>query len=233
MVASDMASKNQNIDRISLLEVMVNKSPAGLMILDNKGRVLMANPSALLALGIDERLIGQGLRMDGPDGVLFERLTEALKTDDAVFIYRVPATEFRSERTLHLEVVPLDDGKLLARVDDRTLTQRAESRWEDSISHTFHELKTPIAVLNLGLSNLATYYDKLSDEDRQIEINDLAEQVSQMGEIINDLYRQIKATSRRSSISGTSTTESPILNLARSTAVKSRKIRLHAFPIVS
>jgi signal transduction histidine kinase len=198
MVASEMASKYQNSERASLIELMVSRSPAGLMLVE-KGRLLLANSAALLALGIDERSIGQTLKIDSADGLLHDRLVEALRTDDATLVYRVPATEFRSERILEFEVVALEDSRLLARVDDCTLRWRAESRWEDSISHAFHELKTPVAVLKLGLSNLATYYDRLSDEDKRAEINDLMDQISQMGDIINDLYQQMKSTSKRNS----------------------------------
>ena len=179
-------------NRDGLVQVLFDQSPAGLLLLD-QGKLVISNPAATQALALGSNAIGQPLRVDGPDGLLLERIMESTK-GTGVFDYHMPASEDRAEYTLQLTVLPLDGGKMLIQLDDVTSTRRLQSRWEDSVAHAFHELKTPLAVFSLGLSNLSFYYDRLTDEQRRSTIDDLAEQAREMTEVLAELFGQMRGT---------------------------------------
>ena len=80
----------------------------------------------------------------------------------------------------------------LVQVEEITSLQRITSQQEKSIRHTFHELKTPLAVLSLGLSNLSTYYERMPDEDRRAMIDDLADQVRELGTVVSNLFQEMR-----------------------------------------
>jgi hypothetical protein len=177
----------------SSMQLLFEKSLAGLMLLE-QGRVMLCNPAATRALALDANAIGQVLRVDGPDGLLSERIMEATK-GNGMFDYHMPASDSRSEYTLQLSIVPLDAGKMLIQIDDVTLTRRLQSRWEESVAHAFHELKTPLAVFSLGLSNLSFYYERLTDEERRSTIDDLAAQAREMTDVLAELFGQMRGKS--------------------------------------
>lgn len=177
----------------SLVQTLFDKSLAGLLLLD-QGRVVICNPAATRALALDANAIGQPLRIDGPDGLLLERIMEATK-GSGVFDYHMPPSDARGEYTLQLSIVPLDGGKMLIQIDDVTLTRRLQSRWEESVAHAFHELKTPLAVFSLGLSNLSFYYERLTDEERRSTIDDLAAQAREMTDVLAELFGQMRGKS--------------------------------------
>src|SRR5689334_14851422 len=101
----------ENSHRDSLVQILFDKSVAGLLLLD-QGRVTIYNPAAALALSLDGNAFGQSLRIDGPDGPLWERIMESTK-GNGVFDYHMPANDDRGECTLQLSIVPLDAGKIL------------------------------------------------------------------------------------------------------------------------
>jgi nitrogen fixation/metabolism regulation signal transduction histidine kinase len=179
--------------RDSFIQILFDKSLAGLLLLD-QGRVIICNPAASRALSLNGNAFGNPLRIDGPDGPLWDRIMESTR-GSGVFDYHMPANDERGEYTLQLSVVQLDGGKMLLQVDDVTSTRRLQSRWEDSVGHAFHELKTPLAVFSLGLSNLSFYYERLTDEQRRSTIDDLAEQAREMTEVLAELFGQMRGTS--------------------------------------
>ncbi|MEP7289503.1 MAG: histidine kinase dimerization/phospho-acceptor domain-containing protein [Chloroflexota bacterium] len=184
----------QSDHSLAILSVVIDKSPAGLLLLDGN-RITLANPVALDILALSASAVGTVLHIESPDGALIERIGESLKSGGAAFDYRIPANDERSEYTLRIEAVALADlNQILVRIDNVTVARRVEARWSESVAHAFHELKTPLAVLSLGLSNLSTYYARLSDEQRVATIDDLADQVREMNEILADLFQQMRGT---------------------------------------
>ena len=193
MTAGQVTSGDQTF---SLLQTIFENCPFGMILLE-QDRVILANPVATHLLSSHGELTGKRLRLDGPDGPLAERIAEtASNTDSALaFEYQVPMNDEHGERSLKLTVLPLG-SRVLACIEDVSANRRSESRWHEAVSHAFHELKTPVAVLSLGLSNLSTYYERLPDEERRLTIDELAEHVREMGRIMSDLQRQIKALSK-------------------------------------
>lgn len=191
-----MTAVVENDQRHTLFELMLNKSPVGMLLLE-RNRLLMANPAALQILSLNDKVMGTTLTIDGPDGLLTERIAETLRKDEQQFDYNLPANAVRSERTISVEVISLPNDRLLLAICDVTVERRVEAKWNDSIAHALHDLKTPLAVLSMGLSNLSTYYERMSDEMRREEIDELAEHVREMSNIFNELFKQMKNTSKR------------------------------------
>jgi len=167
------------------------------MLVLEGGTILLANVAATRALELSGTVQGQRLSVDGQDGLLVDRIAGAIKGKaGAVFEYRVGSEQ--PGRILWLDVVPLSANRVLARIDDITSQQRGGGRSEEAIRHAFHELKTPLAVLSLGLSNLSVYYERLPDEERRAMIDDLAQQVREMSSIVSDLFEEVRVAQSRS-----------------------------------
>jgi nitrogen fixation/metabolism regulation signal transduction histidine kinase len=181
-------------DRLSLLETVVDNAPTGLLLIDGQ-TILLANPEAAKILETDAGVSGQTLTIDGPDGPLADRLAEAGRSGLGMFRYVLPANDSKPERTLRIQVVPLDEARLLAHIDDITALRLSESKRDETIRHIFHELKTPLGVLSLGLSNLLAYYERLPQEDRLAHLEDLSEQVREMNDVMTELFKQLRNTS--------------------------------------
>ena len=170
-------------DRSRLLETLVEHAPIGLMLLIGD-RLLVANPAARSALGVTPT--EPFLNVNGPDGLLSDRIAEAARNQKPSFLYHLA-----SERVL--KVVPVvTKGNVLVCLEDVTATQKASSSRERTLAQAFHDLKTPLAVLSLGLSNLTTYYDKMTDNDRQSNIQELSEQVGEMTLVMARLYERLR-----------------------------------------
>lgn len=172
-------------NRPDLLQTVLDRLPVGVLLF-HRNRVILNNPASQSWLGAPDQIP----RVDGPDGPLIERLGEVRA--GGTFDYRVPASQDRLERVLRVQVVPLDDDRLLVRLDDMTALQDEQSRRDAAIGHAFHELKTPFAVLSMGLSHLETYYDRLSDEERRETIQDIAEQARELTVILETLFRDLR-----------------------------------------
>ncbi len=186
----------QNLsDRLNIMQTVMEASPSGLAVIEH-GRLLLANPAALHALHLGYSAFDKPLTVDGPDGPLMERLNEALPPAPATsFEYRIPGTYGRT-RYLRIDVVPVGADKILAQINDITLLRDIESRRDEAVANTSHELKTPLAVMNLGLSNLLSYYERMPDEDRRSMIEETLEQVSEMKNLISGLLDQSRKTKR-------------------------------------
>ncbi len=205
LLASLTATQISNIrlqeflnERLELLQTVMNSSPSGMIVVEN-GRLIMANPAALQALRLYQTDFDLPLEIDGPDGLLLERLREATsqvgETDS--FDYRVPGSN-HEERILQFTVVTVGTDRVLAQMNDVTLLREVESRREQAVAYTSHELKTPLAVMTLGLSNLLSYYERMPDDERRQMIGEAMEQVNEMRGLITSLLdparRQKKAT---------------------------------------
>jgi signal transduction histidine kinase len=171
-------------ERLELLQTVMNSSPSGMIVVEN-GRLLMANPVALQSLRLYQTDFDLPLEVDGPDGLLLERLREA-DNDNPSFDYRVSGPD-NEERHLQFTVVTVGPDRILAQMNDVTLLREVESRREQAVAYTSHELKTPLAVMTLGLSNLLSYYERMPDQERRQMIGEAMDQVNEMRGLITSL----------------------------------------------
>jgi nitrogen fixation/metabolism regulation signal transduction histidine kinase len=195
MVSSDVPPPDEGQ---SLLELVVANAPTGLLLIDGQ-RIILTNPTATTLLHLDADSVGHPLTVDGPDGLLADRFAEAARSGVEAFSYTVPAKDSANEdipeRIIKVQVVPVGATRLLAHLEDITGMRRADSQRDLAIRHTFHELKTPLGVLSLGLSNVLTYYDRLPEADRIAHLEDLSEQVREMNDVMTELFSQLRNTS--------------------------------------
>jgi hypothetical protein len=182
------------LQRLSLLEGIINRFPSGIILLE-QDRILLVNSPAALALSLGANPIGATLRLEGPSGALIERVHEAARSEKA-FLWHIPASESQLERVLQIEVVALGQNQFLLRIDDYSGQYRAAMRANDVLNRAVHDFKNPVAVLSLGLSNLQTYIERMSIEDRQAVLDELVEQVNEMNDVLARLYRQLKTDGR-------------------------------------
>ncbi len=173
-------------NRPDLLQALMDRLPLGLILMQ-QNQVILANPIALQYLGVSTA--GQIQRIDGPDGPLIERFDEA--RNGGTFDYRVPETDDRLERLLRIQVAPFETDQRIVRLDDVTAQRKQDAEREAAIRHAFHELKTPFAVLSMGISHLDTYYSRLSDDERREMIKDIADQAREMTTILDSLFRDL------------------------------------------
>ncbi|MHB8624930.1 MAG: ATP-binding protein [Aggregatilineales bacterium] len=200
-------------ERLDLLQTVMEGSPGGLAVFDIRhGHLLMANPAALHALQLNENTFDYPLTIDGPDGPLVERLAEALPPSrDTTFEYRI-VTGTRT-RYVRIEVVPVSVDKLLAQINDVTLLREIESRRDAAVASASHDLKTPLAVINLGLSNLLAYYEETPDAQRRALIEEALDQVMAMRTSISGLLKQARGghySATTSDTDGDSVNDAPI-----------------------
>ncbi len=193
------AALRQRLDeRLNLLQMVMESSPSGLAIIE-RDRLLTANPSALHMLALDHGAFDRPLTHSSQDGPLLELLHEALPpSHSSTFEYHIDNGQ--RQRILQIDVVPVGSDKLLAQINDITMLRDVESRREEAVASTSHELKTPLAVMNLGLSNLLSYYEQMPDQDRRVMIEETLDQVGEMKTLISSLLdhsRQSKYTTQR------------------------------------
>ncbi len=174
-------------DRLALLQTVMDSSPGGLAVIEIASRkLLMANPAALHMLHLDANALGQPLRIEGRDGALIERLMETLPPSPTItFNFRL--TTGTRTRYLQFQVAAVSSDKLLAQINDTTLLHEVEARREAAVASVSHDLKTPLAVLNLGLSNLLTYYEQTPDAERRALIEEALAQIEGMKGAIGGL----------------------------------------------
>jgi signal transduction histidine kinase len=197
LLASLMATMIANVklqiylnERLELLQTVMAAAPSGMAVIED-GRLLMANPAALQALRLYQTDFDAPVVVDGPDGLLLDRLREVRDRENASFEYRVVG--YDSElRYLQIKPVSVGYNKELVQIDDVTLLREIDSRREQAVAHTSHELKTPLAVMNLGLSNLLAYYERMPDLDRRVMIEETLEQVSEMKALISGLLDPVR-----------------------------------------
>jgi signal transduction histidine kinase len=188
-MALSSSRKAGNVEtRFDLLQTVFEYLPLGVILL-NQSQVLLANPAALDALFVTAP--DQIASIDGPDGPLLERFREAVSGESVE--YHLPANAVHPERVVRIQTVPMGADHLITRVEDVTAQHDQGDQHNKAISRAFHDLKTPIAALSMGISHLDTYYSRLSDEERQETIKDVAEQAKEMTTILESLFRELRS----------------------------------------
>ena len=181
-------------ERLDMLQTIMETSSGGLLLVElGSGRLYMANPAALQALHLSNDALGRPLGIDGPGGLLYERLIEALPPAP-VSTFDYPLIVGSRTRTIRVHVLPVSADKLLVQLNDVTLLLAVEGRREAAVATASHDLKTPLAVINLGLSNLLAYYEETPDAERRLLIEEALEQVGAMRGSIRSLLHQAQYT---------------------------------------
>jgi two-component system phosphate regulon sensor histidine kinase PhoR len=138
----------------SLAEVLLERSPNGIMMTTADGRIKVINPAVYTMLPIVPGAIGR-LPIDA---VPVEQLASALDPSLS------EETEFHYEsghRTVLVKVISLDGGRL-AILQDVTLFAQAESHRREFVGNVSHELRTPA-------TSIAGYAETLLEHEESMD----------------------------------------------------------------
>jgi len=176
-------------ERRRFTEAVLSGVSAGVIGLDRKGLVTLANRSALAALGMDEReLVGRSLANAVPAlKPILERTRQAGRAPirDQVQIARdgeqrtfdVQVTHERSEQV---------EGELVLTLDDITDLVGAQRRsaWADVARRIAHEIKNPLTPIQLSAERLRRRFaSRIGEEDRKVFDQCTETIVRQVGDI--------------------------------------------------
>ena len=141
-------------DGRTLAEVLIARSPNGIMMTAKDGRIAAINPAVHDLLPIVPGAIGR-LPIQA---VPVERLAEALDPaveDEVEFHFQ------SGNRTLLVKAISLDGGRL-AILQDVTLFAQAENHRREFVANVSHELRTPA-------TSIAGYAETLLDEPENMD----------------------------------------------------------------
>lgn len=162
------------------LQQLLDAFPWGIVLLDERGRVVWVNRAAKSLLGVD---IGQVQDMAAV--ALFRRhevdglLQEAGRAGEA-------ARDLELGGVLHVWVRRLQEAGFLMVVQDVTRERRAEVVRRDFVANVSHELRTPLASLRAMAETLRD--GALEDTELATRFLDqILREVDRMARLVNDL----------------------------------------------
>jgi two-component system, NtrC family, nitrogen regulation sensor histidine kinase NtrY len=168
-------AKNLIDERRRFSEAVLAGVTAGVIGVDERGRIAIVNRSAETMLNLQARTaIGQNLSEVLPHvGRVFEAGRQSGK-----LVHREQVTFYRrgSERTFNVQVT-IERGQSQARarsfvvtVDDITdlLQAQRSSAWADVARRIAHEIKNPLTPIQLSAERIRMRYGKVITEDREV-----------------------------------------------------------------
>ena len=152
------------------------------LIVGDQGRVTLSNAAA-------RKLLGQSL-----DGSVLSQViahpaaTEWLERDDRGAAEEVELSAIAgSRRHWLMRMAPLDDGKLLIRLVDRSEAHAAEQMRVDFVANASHELRTPLSTLIGYTETLRDQGDDLGVETRERFLAVIDDEAHRMQSVVEDL----------------------------------------------
>ena len=168
-----VATNHQLDERRRFSEAVLSGVTAGVIGLDSKGIITLANRSALQLLGLtNKELIGHGLAKALPQmNPLFRKASNKangtaegqinFRSDSQERNFVVRVTTERSSEDEHGYVVTFDD------ITDLVSAQRT-SAWADIARRIAHEIKNPLTPIQLSAERLRRKYGKEIQSDPKV-----------------------------------------------------------------
>ena len=157
-----LVAANEQLDtRRAFIEAVLSSVTAGVIALDEAGRILLVNRSAQTLLKPDgEELEGQLL--DQVSGDLAEFMVGEARDANVVI-----AAAAGAQRTLAVKRVRYADGSVLT-FDDITdqLSDQRRAAWSDIARRIAHEIKNPLTPIQLAAERLQRRYGNEVQSDR-------------------------------------------------------------------
>ena len=146
-----------------LAQVMVQRTPNGVLVTDAQGRVRLCNPALSRMVPVVPDPVGRR----PIEAVPVDAIAAALDADD-----EVEQTLRLGHKDLLLRVVPLGPGRgRLAIVQDVTRLRAAERYRQEFVANVSHELRTPATAIAGYAETLLHDRDRLSpDVARMVEV---------------------------------------------------------------
>ena len=193
-----VSAREEAEERRRFLETLLVELSSGVIRVDAKGIVTIANRSAETLMNLGE-LEGRVLAEISPE--IWKRVTEAdlRRNQDDMFINMMTADGVRYVR---LKVTSDSVGGFVITLDDATrlITAQRQMAWRDVARRIAHEIRNPLTPIQLSTERLRRRYgDKVDDEDGVFQrcINTILRQVSDIGRMVqefSDFARMPKPT---------------------------------------
>jgi two-component system nitrogen regulation sensor histidine kinase NtrY len=182
-----IAAQEDSENRRSFIEAVLGGVSAGVMGLDNNGRITAANRSAISLLsleGVD--LIGRRLIDLAPE---FADLMNQAPGERAA--QRVDLMREGGSVNLSVRMNPESDGGLVLTFDDMTklISAQRQEAWKDVARRIAHEIKNPLTPIQLSAERLRKKYaaEITSDPDTFAKCTDtILRQVADIGRMVDE-----------------------------------------------
>ncbi len=176
-------------NRSSFIEAVLGGVSAGVMGLDNNGRVTATNRSAVQLLGLaNADVIGRRLIDFAPE--FTELLNQPLRAGEAPS-QRVDLMREGGSVNLSVRMSPEADGGLVLTFDDMTklISAQRQEAWKDVARRIAHEIKNPLTPIQLSAERLRKKYSAeiTSDPDTFLKCTDtILRQVADIGRMVDE-----------------------------------------------
>ncbi|MGI9523837.1 MAG: ATP-binding protein [Hyphomicrobiaceae bacterium] len=159
------------IDRRQFIEAVLSGVSAGVIGLDEEGRINLANRSAEKLLLLEtEELLGRKLSETLPDLSAAVSELEA-SAGKARVQHNITLVVDDEERTFAVRVTrEQSDGGTVVTFDDITelVSAQRTSAWADVARRIAHEIKNPLTPIQLSAERIRRKYAKVITEDREV-----------------------------------------------------------------
>lgn len=191
----EILNNQEQIDRRRrFTEAVLSGVTAGVIGISAKGRVAIANLSAINILGWDaDSIVGDSLSDISPD--LAEVVDHAEKSGRRSYREQIIIHSAGRDRTLSVQV-SVDHGEdglnsHVITIDDITdlVSAQRTSAWADVARRIAHEIKNPLTPIQLSAERIRRRYGKVITEDREVfdQCTDtIIRQVADIGRMVDE-----------------------------------------------
>lgn len=192
---NDLIEANHQLDeRRQFTEAVLSGVSAGVLGLDNEGRITHANRAALRFFDLTEAmLIGRALATAIPE--MASAVADARAHPERTAQAQIGITRAGHDRTLNLrvtrEMTDSGQGGFVLTFDDITELVRAQrtSAWADVARRIAHEIKNPLTPIQLSAERLRRKYGKEVKSDPEVFeqcTQTIIRQVNDIGRMVDE-----------------------------------------------
>lgn len=201
---SVLRSENADTRRqVRQLRIVLESMTEGVVAVDSRLRVILANPAAQPLLGIQAsslgRLLPETIRNPTLLDIAHDAVEKAKAYDAQIPISTRDALGRTSTRQIAVRIAPIlrplesdrasskpsAAGAVLV-VQDVTELRRLERMRQDFVTNASHELKTPLASIKLYAESLLEWALEDSDHNREF-VNRIEEQADRLTSLVSDM----------------------------------------------
>lgn len=183
------------------LQAIIQQLPVGVVITDNKGKIVMVNKRLNTMLGIKIPIgfnITKGALLDTtykgkPAHTQNFPLVHALNTGKPLVGREFIVNRKDKKRTyIQVSASPIhnSENKIIAAasiINDITAQKEMEQRKDDFVNIASHELKTPITSMKLYVDSLMNRIKTYNDERSLKTVGNIKNQIEKLQKLVNDL----------------------------------------------
>lgn len=184
-----VTAQEDSENRRSFIEAVLGGVSAGVMGLDNNGRVSATNRSAVQLLGLESSaIIGRRLIDIAPE---FTELLNRPPHAGEAPAQRVDLVREGGSVNLSVRMNPEADGGVVLTFDDMTklISAQRQEAWKDVARRIAHEIKNPLTPIQLSAERLRKKYtaEITSDRDTFVKCTDtILRQVADIGRMVDE-----------------------------------------------